>query len=136
MQTDTAPEVGAVTDLTVPIEGTAADPDASSGPPIEDATATAEVMREQAAEAAIAAADAERDAAIAEAEGNDEAAKDAALRAADARDEADDAATRAEAQQAVADAVDDSLRDAETGLPIEVLNPGIDTQELELRLVP
>ena len=136
VQTDTAPEVGAVTDLTVPIEGTAADPDSDSGPPIEDAEATAEVMRERAAKAAIAAVDAEQAAARAEAQGNEAAAKDAAMRAADAREEAEEAATRAEAQQAVADAVDENLRDAETGLPVEVLNPGIDTRELELRLVP
>ncbi len=42
-----------------------------------------------------------------------------------------------EAADAVVEAViDDSARDAETGLPVEVLDPAIETEELELRLVP
>ncbi len=46
-------------------------------------------------------------------------------------------AAAAEAADAVVEAVvNDAARDEETGLPIEVLDPALPTEELELRLVP
>lgn len=114
----------------------AADPDAEKAPPLEDADATAGVMRDEAAKAVDAAVEAEEAAAAAEAMGDAEAAAAATEKAIQARQDADNAATRSEAQDAVAAAVDEDAKDPETGLSIEVLNPGIDSRELELRLVP
>lgn len=131
-----APAAGA---QTTPLPGSGP---AAEGPeePAADEAASAEAEAErEAAREAVSEETAEQAAETAgQLEEAVEAAEEAEAIASGAVGDPEESAAAAEqaAAAVVEAAVDDDARDPETGLPIEVLDPAIETAELELRLVP